>query len=410
MTHVTNLDARKKAMKEIILALHKGLSAAAAKERFEKEVGDVSSSEIAEMEQALINEGMSADEIKMFCNVHALIFQSSLEKAAIKDTSPSHPIYLFKQENREVEKLIKAVKATVEKSTDFGFPALRQTLREQLTKLKGVEKHYERKEQILFPVLEKKGFMGPSKVMWGKDNEIRELFRAALSDLDNVKDKASFERYRDMSLNPLLQEVDGMIFKEENILFPTCLEKLTPGDWVEILRESAEVGYVFIEPPKETEFLVKELQAALLEEPIARDSTISFPSGSLPLKELMCLLNTLPVDLTFVDKNDKVAYYTEGKSRIFTRTRSVIGRKVQNCHPPQSVHVVEKILSSFKDGSKDHFDFWINLGGRFIYIRYFAVRDKERRYLGTLEVSQDLTEERKLQGQRRLLEEESLTP
>lgn len=400
------MDATKKnAMKEIILALHGGLTPSAAKERFEKEVGDVSSSEIAEMEQSLINEGMSPDQIKMFCNVHALIFHASLEKQATRETSPSHPVYLFKLENREIEKLLIQLKETVETNAHYESPEFRVRLKEQLTRLRGLEKHYERKEQVLFPFLEKQGFMGPSKVMWGKDNEIRELFRQTISGVDTISGRETFLAYRQKSLDPLLEEVDGMIFKEENILFPTCLEKLRPGDWVDILRESTEVGYVFIETPKETDFLVKELRAALLEEPVVQDSTVSFPSGSLPLKELMCLLNTLPVDLTFVDKDDEVAYFTEGKARIFTRTRSIIGRKVQNCHPPQSVDVVEKILASFKSGIKDRFDFWITMGGRFIYIRYFAVKDAQKRYLGTLEVSQDLTDERKLEGERRLLDE-----
>ncbi len=397
--------AKKQALKDIILKLHSGLSAADAKERFEKEVGDISSTEIAELEQALISEGLSTDEIKKFCNVHALLFQSALEKSVTEETFPSHPVYLFKLENREIEKLVNVLKETIEKRSSYQWVAFKEALKGLLQKLKGIEIHYERKEQVLFPHLEKKGFMGPSKVMWGKDNEVRDLLRSAAAGIESADSFEDFESLNKRAFLPLIEEVPGMIFKEEKILFPAAKEKLSAADWVDILRESDEIGYVFIQTPKETGALIKELKDALLEEPVFQKDAVSFPSGSIPLKELMCLFNSLPVDLTFVDKDDKVAYFSEGKSRIFSRPRSIVGRAVQNCHPPQSVDVVEKILASFKAGTKDVYEFWITVQGRFVHIRYFAVRDKERRYLGTLEVSQDITEIKKLEGQRRLLDE-----
>ena len=398
-------QAKKEVMKDIILKLHQGLSADEAKERFEKEVGNITSTEIADIEQSLINEGLSPEEIKKFCNVHALIFQSALEKSASEETFPSHPVYLFKLENREIEKLTGLLKDTLEKKDEYEVSSFKELLKERLLKLKGVETHYERKEQLLFPFLEKQGFTGPSKVMWGKDNEVRDLLKKALTELDSISERKEIERYASQALDPLVEEIEGMIFKEENILFPICLEKLNPGDWVEILRESDDVGYVFIEKPAETEVLMNNLQTALLEEPVVQDSTISMPTGTIQLNELMCLLNTLPVDLTFIDKEDTVRYFSESKARIFRRTRSVIGRKVQNCHPPQSADVVEKILTSFKEGKKDSFDFWLNFQGRLVYIRYFAMRDKDGQYLGTVEVTQDITEIKKLEGERRLLNE-----
>lgn len=405
MAQESNRHRKKEVMKDIILKLHQGLSVAEAKARFEKEVGDISSTEIAEIEQTLINEGLSPEEIKKFCNVHALIFQSALEKAASEETFPSHPVYLFKLENREIEKLVNSLKNTVAKWREQEFSAVKQTLKELLQKLKGIETHYERKEQVLFPFLEKRGFTGPSKVMWGKDNEIRDLLKTALTDLGSVRQPEELATYAEKTLNPLVEEITGMIFKEENILFPTCLEKLEAGDWVDILRESDEVGYVFIEKPAETEVLLKNLKTALLEEPSFQENAVVLPTGTLQLPELMYLLNTLPVDLTFVDKDDTVRYFSESKDRIFHRSKVIIGRKVQNCHPPQSVDVVEKILASFKEGKRDFVDFWINLGGRLVYIRYFAVRDKDGQYLGTLEVTQDITEIKKLAGEKRLLDE-----
>lgn len=405
MSEKLSKEEKKKAMKDIILELHQGISVEVAKERFEKEVGNISSTEIAEIEQSLIDEGLSPEEIKKFCNVHALLFQSMLEKSVSEDTSPAHPVYLFKLENREIEKLIDSLKRKIERRQEYDLARIREMIKEILNQLRGIKIHYQRKEQLLFPFLEKRGLYGPSKVMWGKDNEIRELLAKALLAIEKVSKGEELEVSIERILNPLIEEVSGMIFKEEKILFPTCLEKLSANDWVEILKESDEVGYVFIEKPKQTETLMQELKDALLEEPIFQDNAVSFPTGALKLKELMWVLNTLPVDVTFVDKEDRVRYFSDNREKIFARTKSIIGRKVQNCHPPQSVDVVERILKSFKKGKRDSADFWINLKGKLVYIRYFAVRDRERNYLGTLEVTQDITEIKKLQGEKRLHDE-----
>ena len=229
-----------------------------------------------------------------------------------------------------------------------------------------------------------------------------DLLKKAISSVKDIKDIKALELYLKNSLDPLIEELTGMIFKEENILFPTCLKKLSTGDWIEILKESDKVGYVFVEKPKETEALIKDLESALPEEPVFEDNEINLPTGKLRLKELMSVLNTLPVDITFVDSEDKVRYFSDSKERIFLRTKSVIGIEVQNCHPPQSLEAVENILQSFKEGKRDTVDFWVNLDGKFVYIRYFAVRDEGGSYLGTLEVSQDLTEIKKLEGEKRL--------
>jgi len=396
-------EEKKKIIKDIILKLHQGLSVNEAKERFEKEVGSISSLEIAEIEQSLINEGVSPEEIKKFCNVHALLFQSSLTKEMTKEESEAHPISLFKKENREIEKITSAIKALIKSKDAYGDRDFKEKLKELLDQLKGIDLHYTRKEQVLFPYLERYGFFGPSKVMWGKDNEIRELLREAIINIE----KAETKEYLDKYLGPLLEEVEGMIFKEENILFPTSLEMLKANDWLEILKESEGVGYVYIELPRETSALISELKTILIPEPEFKEGVISFPTGELRLKELMCLLNVLPVDITFVDKNDTVRYFSDNKHRIFVRTKSVIGRKVENCHPPQSVDRVKEILGLFKEGKRDSADFWINYRGRFILIRYFAVRDENRNYLGTLEVTQDITEIKKLEGEKRLLGEKA---
>jgi len=396
---------KKEIMKEIILQLHKGLSIEQAKNRFEKEIGTVTFAEIAEIEQSLMNEGISPDEIKKFCNVHALLFESALEKSVVKEESPAHPVYLSKLENKEIARITGAIKEILSNREVYGLPQVKQKLNDLLAKLKNIDTHYTWKEQVLFPYLEKYGFFGPSKVMWGKDDEIRELLNRCILGLETVIEKKELDEYIEKNLNLLIEEVDGMIFKEEKILFPTSLEKLNVQDWVEILKETENVGYGFIAKPKETSLLIEELKKAVLQEPKAQEEAILLPTGELNLEELLGIFNSLPADITFIDKDDTVKFFSEGPQRIFLRTKSIIGRKVQNCHPPKSVHVVESILKSFKEGKRDSVDFWINYKGKFVYIRYFAVRDRMGNYLGTLEVSQDITNIKKLEGEKRLLDE-----
>jgi len=407
MSEFLNKKEKKEVIKDIILKLHSGMTLEQAKEKFEKEAGSVTPSEIADIEQSLINEGMPVDEIKKFCNVHALLFESSLSGLITDTESNSHPVYLFKLENREIEKIIKSLRELILNKSGIGLEDFRVKLKKSLTELKEIEWHYTRKEHLLFPYLEKYGFMGPSKVMWGKDNEIRNLLKISIAEIEEIDTEIKIEIYLEKYIDPLIEEIEGMIFKEENILFPTSLEKLKLNDWIEILKESEEIGYSFIEKPPETSHLISELKASISEEPEIRDtSTIIFPTGELKLKELMLVLNRLPADITFIDKDDTVRYFSDNKDRIFTRTRSVIGRKVQNCHPPQSAEIVEKILSSFKDGRRNHADFWINFKGKLIYIKFLAIKDEALDYIGTIEFTMDISELKNLEGEKRLFNEE----
>jgi DUF438 domain-containing protein len=397
-------ERKKEIMKDIIRKLHEGASLEEAKDRFEREIGSVSSTEIAEIEQSLMSEGVSPDEIKKFCNVHALLFQSALEKSMDKEESPAHPVYLMKQDNRQIEKITAALKEAAQQAEKHGLAQFKQKVGPLLEKLKNLDIHYTWKEQILFPYLEKYAFYGPSKVMWGKDDEIRALLKQGLSGIETLREAKDLKEYGSKTLTPLVEEVDGMIFKEEKILFPASLEKLNVQDWVEVLKETENVGYGFIERPKETYQLIEELRKAVTEEPKAEEQVISLPTGNLTLEELMGVLNSLPMDITFIDKEDAVRYFSEGKERIFLRTKSIIGRKVQNCHPPKSVDAVEKILQSFKEGKRKSADFWIHYQEKYVSIQYFAIRDRQGNYLGTLEVSQEISGIKKIEGERRLLD------
>jgi DUF438 domain-containing protein len=193
-----------------------------------------------------------------------------------------------------------------------------------------------------------------------------------------------------------------MIFKEENILLPMVLETLTQEEWEKIAMESGDLGYCLIPTPPVWHPNSSATQAQSLQEDIP-SSLLVLPTGRFMPEELSAMLNALPVDITFVDKEDTVKYFSEGSERIFPRTKAIIGRKVVNCHPPASMHIVEKILADFKSGKKSHEDFWLSVGGKFILIRYYAVRSPQGEYLGTVEVTQDIGSIQKITGEKRLV-------
>jgi DUF438 domain-containing protein len=235
-------------------------------------------------------------------------------------------------------------------------------------------------------MLEKKEFVGPSQVMWAKHDEVRQLFR----EKDPTK------------ISEILTQVEDMIFKEESILYPTSMELLTSLDWQTVKNGEEEIGFAWVTPGDEWKPLTPDIihQKELVPE---KTEFMDLDTGKLSLEQLNLLLTHLPIEISFINEQDEVRYYSDTKERLFPRSPGVIGRKVQQCHPPKSVDKVEKIVKAFKAGKKDHADFWITMNEKFLHIRYFAVRDKSGLYKGTLEVMQDVTEIRQLQGEQRLI-------
>ena len=404
---INNREYRQKVLKELIRELHNGKSVEEIKPRFEKLIQGVSVAEISEMEQALIMEGMPVEEIQGLCDVHAAVFKGAIEEIHRPQKSeevPGHPVHTFKLENAEIGKLINnEIKPQLERYKNGDTAASFKKLEDGFKKLWEIDKHYSRKENLLFPYLEKYGITAPPKVMWGVDDEIRAGIKEVnriLSDYDANKDMF-FEKAEE-ALNKVIE----MIYKEENILFPMVLETLTEDEWIEIARASSEIGYCLITPKDEWEpARVDIVEKAQKEEiqPSANQDYVEFDAGYLTQEEINAMLNTLPIDITFVDKDGAVKYFTQGKERIFARPRTIIGRQVQNCHPPASVHIVEKIVEDLKSGRKDHEDFWIRMGEKYVFIRYFAVRNEKGEYLGVIEVTQDIAPIQKITGEKRLL-------
>jgi hypothetical protein len=268
-----------------------------------------------------------------------------------------------------------------------------------------VEKHYQRKEHLLFSCLERHGITGPSKVMWGKDDEVRGLLKALGEALGAEGAEAvEWKIVAQAVAEPALAALEEMIYKEEKILFPMSLSTLTEDEWGEIWQQTPEYGWCLVEP--QAGYQPPKPADPARVAAVAANESLLFPTGALSPEQIRGLFAALPLDLTFVDAEDRVRYFSEGPDRVFARSKAILGRKVQHCHPPKSVHIVEQILDDFKSGRHDVAEFWIPFHDRFVHIRYFAVRDTAGRYLGTLEVTQDLTRLRALEGERRLLQYE----
>jgi DUF438 domain-containing protein len=403
---INDAEKRKELLKHMILQLHEGTAPEAVKQQLIRLLGKVPYNDVVAVEQELIKEGLPQEEVLKLCDIHTMALDGILDHSEVKTAPPGHPVHTFKEENRalrkEIQALIQLYQDVRNANDKRRVSDLFDDIHRHFNALMDVEKHYLRKENLLFPFLEKHGVTGPPTVMWGKHDETRELLKGAVESL-GVTEGISVEEARtvvDLVLEPASKAVEDMIGKEEEILFPMCLDTLDDAEWVQIEKQSIEYGFCLYDP--EVKWIPEGVE---IEEAVSGESgKIQLFSGGFDVQELNAILNTIPFDMTFVDKDDKVRYFTQGRERIFARSRAILGRNVRQCHPPSSVHVVENILEDFKSGKEDHTAFWITLGDRFIHIEYFALRNEKGDYLGTLEVSQDLTAKRKLEGEQRLLQ------
>jgi uncharacterized protein len=405
---INNRAYRIQTMKEIIKHLHQGGAPDHVRGELRRLVRETDASEIAAMEQELIAEGMRVEEVQSMCDLHSSVLREVLVQIgpAAPAIPPGHPVDTFRRENQALAAASDRMRAAINLIRDLpdgARPASLSDWRQAYNDLMDVEKHYSRKEHLLFSCLERHGLTGPSKVMWGKDDEVRAMLKA-LGEALGVEDAAAAEwKIVIQTLaEPLLAALAEMIYKEDNILLPMAQNALTPDEWGEIWRQSPEYGWCLVEPQEGYAPPASSDPARLAA--VAPNESLLFPTGALTPAQIRGLFGALPVDLTFVDADDRVRYFSEGPDRVFARSKAILGRKVQHCHPPKSVHMVEQILEDFKAGRQSVAEFWIPFQARFVHIRYFAMRDADGQYLGTLEVTQDLTRVRTLQGERRLLQ------
>ena len=422
---LSNLQYKKEKLKKLLKDLHEGRDVGVLKEEFKEVLKNISPIEIPLVEQELLKEGISAKDIAKICDLHVEVFRESLEKSLNIDEIPQgYPLHTLILENRNIMKDTEVL-SIYARSTENSLENIRILLK-QLSQIGRT--HYNREEMLIFPYLERRGITAVPKVLWTKHDEIRykikylnELLKGSKNpDLESLKEQA-------LKLSQLLSD---MVYRENNILYPTFHILLSEGEWRAIKEQEELFGYYRaisgndwrpsekpihpfeIDPNVSPEKLMnlpqslKNVVGGRLkpdESRFVRENDLKLDEGYLSLEEVSAIFKTIPVDVTFIDKDDRVRFFSGGE-RIFPRTPSVLGRPVQMCHPPRSVHIVNKILKAFKSGKRSSAEFWINMGGKLIHIGYIPVFNSKDNYLGTVEVTQDVSSMKKLEGEKKLLD------
>jgi len=422
---LSNFQYKKEKLKKLLKLLHEGKDIEILKEEFKEVLRNLSPIEIPLVEQELLKEGISAKDIAKMCDLHVEIFRKSLERSLNADEiPPGHPLHTLILENRNIMK-DSEVLSIYARSIETSLENIKMLLKELL--LVGMT-HYNREEMLIFPYLERRGITAVPTVLWTKHDEIRYKIKHLNNLIENFKN-SELETIKKQILE-LSQLLGDMVYRENNILYPTLYTLLSEGEWRAIKEQEELFGYYKVVPKNDWKPDVKPVYPFEIDPNIPPEKLVNLPQGLknmigenlkpdisnfvreddirleegyLSIEEINAIFKTIPIDITFIDKDDRVRFFSKGE-RIFPRTSSILGRPVQLCHPPRSVHIVNKILEAFKNGRKNSAEFWINMGGKLIYIRYFPVFDDKGNYIGTIEITQDISSIKKIEGEKRLLE------
>lgn len=405
--HLENIDEKRL---KIIFDIkeeyvHGKITLEEGQQRLKDEIGQIKPYEIALAEQELkefTEDQCEKESIQKMIE----LFDEALDMSNI-DLEPTHPISYYFRENNEIKKLMFAVEDLVQ------YPVIKNQWLELYERIGEFKIHLSRKQNQLYSVLEKKGFDRPTTTMWTLDNFVRDEISEAYSLLSEDKE----DEFISMQ-ERIVADVRDLLQKEESVLYPTALAMITPSEFEEMKEGDIEIGFAFeeIDTPQnkkanlekadmQTSDFAKELTQLLTKHglTIGSDTKLDVATGKLTLEQINLIYKHMPVDISYVDENELVCFYTDTAHRIFPRSKNVIGRNVKNCHPRASVHVVEEVIESFRSGKQDTAEFWINKPNIFIYIYYVAVRDENGNFKGVLEMMQDCTHIRSLTGSRTLL-------
>ena len=404
---INNNQARINSLYDFCYRLTEGEKGSDLIKKHQAAINDLTANDIIQVVHRLIESDLPLDRIKIGINKALNVFHKQILAQEQVSLPEDHFLTYLKKENRELERRLQNLKSWVKDFNNENLDSLKiaEHLRIGVEDLMQMEKHYIRKENILFPYFEKEfpqyKCLG---LMWSIHDDIRNRQKALLMALLEIDlDKKHINKL----LGDLFFDMYTIIFREEYLLFPVALHAVNQDAWDEMLQQSDALGYAYIQAPKiKKKEKVKKDQSFVsdfLSENKLENTLLNFDTGLMTLQQAILLLNNLPVDITMIDENDKVCFFSNPKERFFPRSKAIIGRTVQNCHPPESVHIVNELVEAFRDGSKDSEPFWIEMKGRFILIQYFALRDEKGFYKGCIEVSQDLTDIRSLTGEKRLM-------
>ena len=470
-------DQRIQVLKDILLRLHHGASPDSVEADFQAHFSDVSPIEVSLMEHELMNgdHGVGFEDVMKLCTVHAKVMAAGVQGKEVPDSEQEgHPVWIFKQENlalqaglHRIQRLLDALESAESQGQDLD-PGLLRGLTRQYQLLDQFQRHYRRKEELFFPIMESYGHDAPPKVMWGVDDQIRDLFGLAKEALKGLVDQTEGASVAQVlaTYQAFVQEFKDMIFKEEAILIPLLLSLFSEDDWLAIAKDSPEFGYAIIQPDKEwvpsrvkfgaqgenggltgagrgaeaqkegpaeapadapagagqaghgsnqasgpaTDLAANSASGSVSGSPSTSASTsvadstaspapnpeadLPFGGGYLSLKEANLILNHLPFEITFIDKNDLFKYFNTSmaiENKLFPRVPSAIGRHVKMCHPPRSLDMVMTLIDDLKHKRRTSESMWFHRSdGRFAYVTYIGVFDDQDQYMGVLEYVHDI--------------------
>lgn len=428
-------------LKSYLKRLGEGESLEAVRKDFAEEFQGVEASEIMKAEEAILAEGTPITEVQKLCDVHSALFHGTTdysnkhEKSAALSQVKGHPQQTFTRENEALTKLIDRMKELLHDTDERTCSKSLPQIAALLLKIREVAVHYAKKGDLLYPHLNARyGIAGPSAVMWTADDEIRDelgaLCKALQKGREAAEQRATESKGRETAgqnatgsfqssqwdakwlerLQKVLLRAEEMIYKENHILFPNCAVNFTEEDWMGIYRDAKDYadclgvhGEVWEEAEnwlrkekeaKKTVFKgTKDSQASEGEEDRAgsnfSDGVIHMPGGHMTIRQLTALLNTIPLEISFIDAEDRNCYFNEGP-KVFKRAQMALGRSVFTCHPPKVETMVRRIIGEFREGTLDRVPVWMDKGGRTMLVTYMAVRDESGEYMGTMELVQDM--------------------
>lgn len=416
---MSTLNEKKEVIKAVLRELHSGVSLEVLKERFKEVLKDVSPMEIPLIEQELVREGVPIQEIIKLCDLHVALFRDFLISRELEDVPRGHPLNLLLMENEYLLKkaeVLNIYALSLSRATsEDEKKALINNIRDLINDLRKIRVHYRKIQMLIFPYLEKRGISAVSRVLWAREDEIIVKLRGMVkllesNDYAQIASKAS----------EIANGISEIIFRENKILFPAVWVLLSEGEWAAISDEANKIGWLVNLDVKWTprgkptmpyevkgvvsgevlEKLPQEMKIMALaggikpdEYELIRSGDLNLETGFINLDELKSLIKSLPLEVTFADVNDRVRFFSEGKfHKGFARSKNILGRRVEYCHPPRLEAFIKKVLNELKSGAKDYEVFWTKMGDRIIRVMVVALRNDEGKYLGALEIVEDLTE------------------
>uniref|UniRef100_A0A7J3ZK81 DUF438 domain-containing protein n=1 Tax=Fervidicoccus fontis TaxID=683846 RepID=A0A7J3ZK81_9CREN len=421
----TELAKKYEALKEAIRLLHQGVSVSELKERYRDLLQQVSPFEIPLIEQQLVKEGLPVAEILKLCDLHVELFREFLSAREVRDVPEGHPLDLLMRENEWIQRRAEVLglyAAELLTSSPEGASSILSNIRSLLEELKRIRLHYRKIQMLVFPYLERRGIVAVPRVMWGREDQVVVKLRRLATEVEALLGGKSQGDYRKTAseLLELAKEIGDLVFRENKILYPAIWALFSEGEWAAIAEIADDIGYIIevgerrwrssAEPilpyeleatitPEQLEKLPAEFRHALSGglEPdgyrVVRDGDLDLGTGFLSVEELKGIFRALPVEVTFADANRRIRFYSESEiSGGFARAKTILGRRVEFCHPPRLEGFVKLNVDVLMRGEFSHREFWTRSGDRILRVIIAGVRDSQNRLIGVLEVVEDLTE------------------